>query len=114
MRLEMFVEKFISLVPRLISHVYLCNKFIFMSTLKVAINGFGRIGRMSLRIMMERKNIEIVAINDLTDSRTLAHLLKYDSVHGRFKGEVAAEENAIVVNGKRIPVTREKDPAGLK
>jgi glyceraldehyde 3-phosphate dehydrogenase len=85
-----------------------------MTALRVAINGFGRIGRMSLRIILQRENIEVVAINDLTDSRTLAHLLKYDSVHGRFKGEVIAEEDAIIVNGKRIPVTREKEPAGLK
>ncbi|HLG02540.1 MAG TPA: type I glyceraldehyde-3-phosphate dehydrogenase [Bacteroidia bacterium] len=85
-----------------------------MSAIRIAINGFGRIGRMSLRVLLERKNMEIVAINDLTDSRTLAHLFKYDSIHGKFKGEIRAEENAIIINGKTIPVTREKDPAGLK
>ncbi|HET6991072.1 MAG TPA: type I glyceraldehyde-3-phosphate dehydrogenase [Bacteroidia bacterium] len=85
-----------------------------MKPIRVAINGFGRIGRVSLRVIFERKDIEIVAINDLTDAHTLAHLLKYDSVHRRFPGEVTAEENAIIVNGKRIPVTAEKDPAKLK
>lgn len=85
-----------------------------MQPIRIAINGFGRIGRMCLRIMTQRPGIEVVAINDLTDSHTLAHLLKYDSIHRRFPGEVHADGNAIVVNGKRIPVTGEKDPAGLK
>jgi glyceraldehyde 3-phosphate dehydrogenase len=84
-----------------------------MKPIRVAINGFGRIGRVSLRVIFERKDIEIVAINDLTDAFTLAHLLKYDSVHRRFPGEVKADGNAIIVNGKRIPVTAEKDPAKL-
>jgi glyceraldehyde 3-phosphate dehydrogenase len=65
-------------------------------------------------VIFERKDIEVVAINDLTDSKTLAHLLKYDSVHRKFPGTVSAEENAIIVNGKRIPVTAEKDPSKLK
>jgi glyceraldehyde 3-phosphate dehydrogenase len=84
-----------------------------MKPIRIAINGFGRIGRISLRVILEREDIEVVAINDLTDAHTLAHLLKYDSVHRRFPGQVHAEESAIVVNGKRIPVTAEKDPAKL-
>jgi glyceraldehyde 3-phosphate dehydrogenase len=66
-----------------------------------------------LRIGLERKDLEFVAINDLTNAKTLAHLFKYDSVHGTFPGEVTAEENAIVINGKRIPIFAEKDPANL-
>lgn len=85
-----------------------------MKPIRIAINGFGRIGRMSFRVFSARPEFEIVAINDLTDSHTLAHLLKYDSVHRRFPGTVSSEEGAIVVNGKRIPVTQEKDPATLK
>ncbi|HEU4718641.1 MAG TPA: type I glyceraldehyde-3-phosphate dehydrogenase [Bacteroidia bacterium] len=84
-----------------------------MGKTKIAINGFGRIGRMSMRVMLERKNVEIVAINDLTDSHTLAHLFKYDSVHRRFPGEVSAEPDALVINGQRIPITQEKDPSKL-
>jgi glyceraldehyde 3-phosphate dehydrogenase len=84
-----------------------------MKKIKVAINGFGRIGRISFRVMLECENIEVVAINDLTDSKTLAHLLKYDSVHGIIKADVKAEEKAIVVNGKKINVYAEKDPANL-
>jgi glyceraldehyde 3-phosphate dehydrogenase len=84
-----------------------------MKPVRVAINGFGRIGRVTLRILLERPDIEVVAINDLTDSRTLAHLFKYDSVHRRFQGDVSAEEGAIIINGKRIPVSMHKDPAAL-
>jgi len=84
-----------------------------MKKIRVAINGFGRIGRVSFRLMLEKENIEIVAINDLTDSKTLAHLLKYDSVHGIIKADVKAEEKAVNVNGKKIPVFAEKDPAAL-
>ncbi len=80
---------------------------------KVAINGFGRIGRMCLRGLIQNPNIEIVAINDLTDVATLAHLLKYDSVHGRFQGTVAAGDGALIVNGKSIKVYAQKDPAAL-
>ena len=65
---------------------------------KVAINGFGRIGRVSFRNIQKKKNVEVVAINDLTDASTLAHLLKYDSVHGRFDGEVKADGEYLVVN----------------
>ncbi|MCK6650351.1 MAG: glyceraldehyde-3-phosphate dehydrogenase, partial [Bacteroidia bacterium] len=84
-----------------------------MQKIKVAINGFGRIGRVSFRVMLERSNIEVVAINDLTDSKTLAHLLKYDSVHRGINAEVSSEEKMIVVNGKKIPVYAEKDPLNL-
>jgi glyceraldehyde 3-phosphate dehydrogenase len=84
-----------------------------MKKIKVAINGFGRIGRVSLRVLLKRDNIEIVAINDVTDSKTLAHLLKYDSVHGLINADVKAEEKAVIVNGKKIAVYAEKDPANL-
>lgn len=84
-----------------------------MKKIKVAINGFGRIGRVTLRILLTRENIEVVAINDLTDSKTLAHLLKYDSVHGKIDATVVAEEKALIVNGKRIAVFAEKDPTNL-
>jgi glyceraldehyde 3-phosphate dehydrogenase len=78
---------------------------------KVAINGFGRIGRSFLRACLQKESIEVVAINDLTDTKTLAHLLKYDSVHGVFKGEVYAKDDTLVVNGKEIKVFSQKDPA---
>lgn len=80
---------------------------------KVGINGFGRIGRNVFRAAMEQKDFKIVAVNDLTDAHTLAHLLKYDSVHGTFKGSVEAKEGAIVVNGQEIKVLAERDPALL-
>ncbi|MFT4343786.1 MAG: type I glyceraldehyde-3-phosphate dehydrogenase [Candidatus Woesearchaeota archaeon] len=80
---------------------------------KVAINGFGRIGRMVLKAGINDSNIEFVAVNDLTDTKTLAHLLKYDSAHGRFPGEVSATENGIVINGKELKVYSERDPSKL-
>lgn len=80
---------------------------------KIAINGFGRIGRMCFRSLIHKNSVEIVAINDLTDTKTLAHLLKYDSIHGRFNLSVEAKEGALVVNGKEIKVYAEKDPAAL-
>ncbi len=82
---------------------------------RIAINGFGRIGRCILRAAIERgeKNLEFVSINDLTDTKTLAHLLKYDSVHGKLDAEVKASEKGIVVNGKEIQVTAVKSPAEL-
>jgi glyceraldehyde 3-phosphate dehydrogenase len=80
---------------------------------KVGINGFGRIGRIVFRVIQQRKDIEVVGINDLTDAKTLAHLLKYDSVHGRFPGEVKAEGDMLVVNGKSIKIYCEKDPENL-
>jgi len=81
--------------------------------LKVAINGFGRIGRCVLRAAAKDKDIEFVAINDLTDAKTLAHLLKYDSVHGIFPGEVSAQGDHIVVNGKEIKILAIRNPAEL-
>lgn len=82
--------------------------------IKVGINGFGRIGRLVFRRGLELGNMEFVGINDLTDAKTLAHLAKYDSVHRKFKGEIYAEGDSIVVNGKKIKITAEKDPANLK
>lgn len=84
-----------------------------MSKIKVAINGFGRIGRLTFRALLKKEQVEVVAINDLTSPATLAHLLKYDSVHGRFNGTVSVEENALIVNGVKIPIYAEKDPANL-
>ncbi len=81
--------------------------------IKVAINGFGRIGRMSLRVLLEREQIDVVAINDITDSKTLAHLFKYDSVHGVFPSTVSSTENSIIVDGKKIKLYKETDPANL-
>lgn len=80
---------------------------------KVAINGFGRIGRLAFKALLEKSNVEVVAINDLTDTTTLAHLLKYDSVHGRFNGTVEVTADGFNVNGKAIKVTAERDPANL-
>ncbi|MBW2221919.1 MAG: type I glyceraldehyde-3-phosphate dehydrogenase [Deltaproteobacteria bacterium] len=81
--------------------------------IKIGINGFGRIGRTFLRIASSNKDFEIVAINDLTDAKTLAHLLKYDSTHGVFAADVKAKEDAIVVDGKEIKILSIKDPASL-
>lgn len=81
--------------------------------MKIAINGFGRIGRIVLRTLLEKQNIEIVAVNDLTDPATLAHLVKYDSVHRSFKGDIYAENDFLVVNGKKIKVLSEREPANL-
>lgn len=84
-----------------------------MGTIKVGINGFGRIGRLTFRALLNKKNIEVVAFNDLTDARTLAHLFKYDSIHGKFNGDVAVDGDSIIINGKKIRVYAEKDPANL-
>ncbi len=81
--------------------------------LKLAINGFGRIGRLVFREALKHDEFEVVAVNDLTDAGQLAHLLKYDSVHGIYNAEVSAEEDAFIVNGKRIRVLSEKDPLNL-
>ncbi|MCP4252262.1 MAG: type I glyceraldehyde-3-phosphate dehydrogenase [Candidatus Scalindua sp.] len=81
--------------------------------IKVGINGFGRIGRNVFRVIAEREGIDVVAINDLADARTLSLLLKYDSVHGRFDGDIEAKEDAILVKGKEVKLTKERDPAGL-
>ncbi len=83
-----------------------------MSEIKLAINGFGRIGRNVFKIALERKDIKVVGINDLTDTKTLAHLLKYDSTQGRFEG-VSYENDDIIVNGKKIRVSSEKNPASI-
>jgi glyceraldehyde 3-phosphate dehydrogenase len=84
-----------------------------MSKIKVAINGFGRIGRLTFKTLLEKDNVEVVAINDLTENSTLAHLLKYDSVHGRFNGTVSSDAEGITVNGTKIKVFEEPDPAKL-
>ncbi len=80
---------------------------------KVAINGFGRIGRLALRKMMENSEFDVVAINDLTDAKMLAHLFKYDTTQGRFNGEIEVKEGAFVVNGKEIKTFSDRDPANL-
>jgi len=84
-----------------------------MSTVKVAINGFGRIGRLVFRQIYNMKGIDVVAINDLTSPKVLAHLLKYDSAQGRFEGKVTSTENAIVVDGEEIKIYAQKDPAQI-
>ena len=81
-----------------------------MAKIKVAINGFGRIGRLTFKSLLSRDNVEIVAINDLTDNKTLAHLLKYDSVHGRFDGTVSYDDDSLTVNGVKIAALAERDP----
>ena len=83
-------------------------------TIRIGINGFGRIGRLVLRAAAAREDIEVVAINDLLDTDYIAYLLKYDSTHGLFDGEVTVDNNALVVNGKTIRITSERDPADLK
>ena len=81
--------------------------------MKIAINGFGRIGRSVFKVALERKSIEVVAINDITDAKTLAHLLKYDSNYGKYAKSVEAKEDALVVDGKTIAVLAERDPKNL-
>lgn len=83
-------------------------------SVKIGINGFGRIGRLVFRRAKELGGFDFVGINDLTDAKTLAHLLKYDSVHGRFKGEISVDGSDIIVNGDRIRITAERDPSNLK
>ncbi|MHA1608025.1 MAG: glyceraldehyde 3-phosphate dehydrogenase NAD-binding domain-containing protein, partial [Candidatus Freyarchaeota archaeon] len=82
---------------------------------RVAINGFGRIGRNAFRVALERKDLdlEIIAINDLGDINTLAHLLKYDSIYGKFKGAIEVEGGNLIVNGNPVKVLNERDPAKL-
>jgi len=82
--------------------------------MKIGINGFGRIGRLAFRAAVDRPDIEIVGINDLVEPDYMAYMLKYDSTHGQFKGTIAVEGGHLVVNGKTIRVTAEKDPANLK
>ncbi|WP_340106867.1 type I glyceraldehyde-3-phosphate dehydrogenase [Rhodohalobacter sp. 8-1] len=87
-----------------------------MAKVKVGINGFGRIGRLVMRSILEHQSdkIEVVGINDLTDANTLAHLFKYDSVHGTYPGDVSADGDNLVIDGKKIGITAERDPANLK
>ncbi|MBK8554894.1 MAG: type I glyceraldehyde-3-phosphate dehydrogenase [Lewinellaceae bacterium] len=82
-----------------------------MATKRIAINGFGRIGRLTFRNLINRSDVEVVAINDLTDNQTLAHLLKYDTMHGRFDGTVTADDEYITVNGKKILGSAFRNPA---
>ncbi len=81
--------------------------------MKVAINGFGRIGRHAFKFLIEKPGVEVVAINDLTDNATLAHLLKYDSVHGKFNGTVSHDDQNLIINGKKIKALAERDPKNL-
>ena len=90
--------------------IFLCGGICLV---KVAINGFGRIGRTAFRAMLENKRIDVVGINDLTDTATLAKLLRFDSIYGRFPGTVEADATSFTVNGKKILVTAERDPAKL-
>ena len=83
-------------------------------TIRIGINGFGRIGRLVFRIACGRDDIEVVGINDLIDVDYIAYMLRYDSTHGRFAGEVAVEDGALVVNGRRIRISAERDPAALR
>ncbi|WP_457615713.1 type I glyceraldehyde-3-phosphate dehydrogenase [Lutibacter sp.] len=85
-----------------------------MSTIKIGINGFGRIGRIAFRVAVNRPNIQIVGINDLLDVNHLAYLLKYDSVHGKFDGEIEVKNGNLVVNGNEIRITAERNPEDLK
>ena len=84
-----------------------------MSKIKVAINGFGRIGRNVFKIVLERDDVEIVGINDLTDTKTLAHLLKYDSTQGKFNGDISFDNDGIIVNGTKIKVSSERSPINI-
>jgi len=85
-----------------------------MAKLKIGINGFGRIGRLVFRIAAQKDDVEVVAINDLLDVEHLAYLLKYDSVHGKFNGTVEVKDGHLVVNGKKVRITAERDPKNLK
>lgn len=85
-----------------------------MTKIKIGINGFGRIGRNVLKLAMERNNMEIVGINDLTDTKTLAHLLKYDSTQGKFNGDVSYNDNNLIINGAEVPVYAERLPLAIK
>ncbi len=85
-----------------------------MTKIKIGINGFGRIGRNVFKIALERDNMEVIGINDLTDTKTLAHLLKYDSTQGKFNGTVTYNDSSLIVNGVEIPVTAERSPIDIK
>jgi glyceraldehyde 3-phosphate dehydrogenase len=85
-----------------------------MSKIKVGINGFGRIGKNVFKIIQERENLEVIGINDLTDTKTLAHLLKYDSTQGKYNGTVEYDETNLIVDGKKIKITADRNPAEIK
>jgi len=85
-----------------------------MAKIKVGINGFGRIGRNVFKLILEHPNMEVVGINDLTDTKTLAHLLKYDSTQGHFNGTVTFDEQGIIANGQKVFVTAERSPINIK
>ena len=82
--------------------------------IKIGINGFGRIGRLAFRIAINRKNVQVVAINDLLSVDYLAYLLRYDSVHGRFQGTITVKNDNLIVNGNTIRITADKNPENLK
>ena len=82
--------------------------------IKIGINGFGRIGRLAFRVASQRKNVQVVAINDLLDVDYLAYMLKYDSVHGRFDGDVEVKNGKLIVNGNEIRISAERNPEDLK
>jgi glyceraldehyde 3-phosphate dehydrogenase len=103
-----FVFSFIVPSPRIKN-----LNLVYMSTVKVAINGFGRIGRLVFRQIYNMEGIDVVAVNDLTSPQVLAHLLKYDSAQGRFEGEVKATDNSIIVNGDEVRIYAQKDPAQI-
>jgi len=85
-----------------------------MTKIKIGINGFGRIGRNVFKIAFERENMEVIGVNDITDTKTLAHLLKYDSTQGKFNGTVQHDEGALIINGITIPITAERSPLEIK
>jgi len=85
-----------------------------MTKIKIGINGFGRIGRNVFKIASERENLEVIGINDITDTKTLAHLLKYDSTQGKFNGTVAYDDSSLIVNGVKVPITAERSPLEIK
>lgn len=85
-----------------------------MSKIKIGINGFGRIGRLVFRAAMAKDNVEVVGINDLISVEYMAYMLRYDTMHGQFKGTIEVKDGNLVVNGQSIRVTAEKDPANLK
>jgi len=82
--------------------------------IKIGINGFGRIGRLALRVAAQRENVQVVGINDLLEVDYLAYMLKYDSVHGQFDGEVSVKDGKLIVNGNEIRITAERNPEDLK
>jgi hypothetical protein len=93
--------------------IFLARKITHIRMTKIGINGFGRIGRLAFRAAVNRKDIEVVGINDLVDPEYMAYMLKYDSTHGKFDGTVEVKDGNLIVNGKKIRVTAEKDPANL-